>query len=354
MWLLLILLTPFGLVEPCAVQEPLPAMFQGRPLADWVKDLHSKEAKVRLPAIALMGALGDQAREHIPRLRELLREGDVETRLAVINALGRMAGDEAFAALLTASTDQEPLVLQALEGTLNRRYLTPRARVEVLLRLRFHPDVEYSRAALDALRRPGAWRLEAVPILVGMLSHTQERLCREACDTLAYFGPDAKEAVPALVRLLENPAHQYDALHALGRIAQRPDLCVPALTALFRKQQNNANNRIDALQTLRRFGPSARAALPALQGIFNDLNPQVRFAAAETFLALGGPANMAVPVLAELVNYRDKALRLRAVQVLADLGPMAQAALPALRKALDDYDATTRTAARRAIGKISP
>src|SRR5436190_17512565 len=81
-------------------KDTLPPLFQGRPLEDWLKDLASNEPRVRLPAIVLMGALGEKARPQVPRLRVLLKEKDVETRLEAVNALGRIGGDEAFADLL--------------------------------------------------------------------------------------------------------------------------------------------------------------------------------------------------------------------------------------------------------------
>ena len=337
----------------CPDQEPLPPILQGRPFTDWVQDLQDKDPQKRLPAIALMGAMGEQARGQVPRLRELLREGDTATSLAVLNALSLIGGEEAVATLLTARLGQDRLVLLAREAALRRLFPTVKDQVTHLLHLRLHGNPAFSQAALDGLQRPGSWRKAAIPVLIEFLTSEDDRLRREACDTLASFGGEAREALPALLGLLGQGRNEYDILVALGRIRERPHQCVPVLTRYFSDARKPLQDRIAAVQAVRKFGPMAATALPALERLFVATPVPLQLAGAEAYLQVGGPPGFAVPKLAALLQTPDRSHRLQVVRLLTELGPRARAAESALQQTAEkDRDALVRSAALKALAGL--
>jgi HEAT repeat protein len=68
----------------------------------------------------------------------------------------------------------------------------------------------------------------------------------------------------------------HEAAAGLGRIALKPEMCVPALVGCL----TNSFVRYPAMRALARFGKDARPALPALENALSDRDPFFRAAAA--------------------------------------------------------------------------
>jgi HEAT repeat protein len=333
-----------------ASDDPL---LQGRPLTDWVKDLESKESRTRNSAIALMGALGPKAREHVSKLRLVAREVDPATRLALANALGRIGGDEAFGVLLLLQWDKEPNVQAAVAAAQRAICPTPGDRARALVIARTQRDREISNVARTTFGHFGPGKKEAIPTLVGLLSHPDPLLRRAACEELQAFGADAEEAVPALTNALDDRVLRLYAATALGTIVRKPETAVPAVARLFATPTTAARERVVFAWTLKKYGPQARAALPELRQAFTDTDANLRQAAAIAVAHIDVDNQDALRVLSDILTKDSDPRRRRSTaQALAELGPRAKEALPAVTQAVDDDDQTVRNAAQIALLRI--
>jgi HEAT repeat protein len=107
-----------------------------------------------------------------------------------------------------------------------------------------------------------------LPHIERCLSDRDRDLHAEAATTLSFFGPDAAPAVPALIRALGSAAQnvRVSSALALGAIAARPDIVVPALEELLIGQPDDVVQA--AARALREFGRNAEgAAAPLLAAL---------------------------------------------------------------------------------------
>jgi HEAT repeat protein len=106
---------------------------------------------------------------------------------------------------------------------------------------------------------------------------------------------------------------------------------------------------------MRKAGPWAKAAVPALTKLLEDPTAAIRIHAA---VSLGKiePGNKAVvPALLELMRPSEEiSVRQQAILGLRDLGPDARDAIPALREALQDSSLVIRNVAEITLDKINP
>lgn len=147
---------------------------------------------------------------------------------------------------------------------------------------------------LNALRTLGSRASAAVPALVSLLSGNDKEIAFYVPEILGEMGPAAHLAVPALIDLLPNETailplgkigpkaeaavphlakilagdHNWSRMQAalaLGWIARRPDVTVPALLGYLNDPKIHRDEREDAIRSLGIIGPSAAAALPDLR-----------------------------------------------------------------------------------------
>jgi HEAT repeat protein len=167
-----------------------------------------------------------------------------------------------------------------------------------------------------------------------------------AARRLRDLGPGAAPAIPQLIAALGDPLAQVamDAGDALGRIGK------PAVPPLIRAlKSSDPSVRAWAAYAVRKVGPEARDAMPALAGLLRD--DRTAAAAAQSLSVMGAPA---VPALLEGLRNGSPLLREKAASALGDIGLGAETALPELRKlAEDDEPSAIRKAAKEAIGKIA-
>ena len=132
------------------------AVYQGKPLSEWMKLLEDTNPITRLAAIHAVGKMGPDARAAIPVLVETIRQ--------------------------TRNHDRRILV-----------------------------------ACNNALLEMGQ---EIVPYIIPLLKDDDWEMRRGAAGTLGMLGPEAKDAVPALTKALNdpNPAVRMKAEEALKKI----------------------------------------------------------------------------------------------------------------------------------------
>lgn len=125
-----------------------------------------------------------------------------------------------------------------------------------------------------------------VPFLQALIQLAQDRSYedyyrREAVTAIGSIGPPALIAVPALLslsrgRVYDEDQHDHDlltfpaseALFGIGK--ETIPLLVNALA------DGDAHVRCTAVMALRRFGPDARQAIPALSALLKDPDSEVR------------------------------------------------------------------------------
>jgi hypothetical protein len=156
-----------------------------------------------------------------------------------------------------------------------------------------------------------------VPALVAALDDEHAEVRSAAITALYLTGPPAAAAIPKLaeMRLTEEKWNRFDVYCALGRIGANS----PAIVSLLKSDLESGPCRHGAVAGLRKIGPGAKEAVPALVS------------------ALEGASS---------------GLRLGIVRALGAIGPAAESAVPALEKALQDEDELVREAAAEALEKV--
>src|SRR5262245_7462343 len=307
--------------------------------------LEDDDARVRIMAARVLVATDpSKARAAIPVLTQAAFSPDQKTRLDALHALTRM-GPSARPAI-------NDMLRRVRSGDLDTRY----AAAELL-------------AAADRSTWPST-----VPVFVQVVAARDGPQPRWAAKHLADIGPNARVALPALRQLLADdaPMNRLTAAEAIARIA--PDDADDAMRLLVHTLGDPSEDdpkrerfRRLAFLSLRRIGPAARPAVPALLDLMRGApDPEIRAGAAVTVIhidpddakpaydafrarlvspaatpddedwlsalpELGKAAKPLVPDLIAALNDKSDYRRQLALITLGALGPDAKEALPALR-----------------------
>jgi hypothetical protein len=109
-------------------------------------------------------------------------------------------------------------------------------------------------------------------------------------------------------------------------------------------------------------GPSARAALPALELRLQDNTPRVRLASAQAIWRISGSASKALPVLVDILDSRPQPkpgqssaaynyTLVRAIEAIEEMGPAARDAIPSLER-VRTFSMAVRHAVNSALPRI--
>jgi HEAT repeat protein len=214
-------------------------------LAAVVGRLGSGDPDVRLAAVQMVDSHGPAAAEAIPALTNLLKDPIPKVRAIAAMTLGKFgkAAQPAFTALTTLIGDEDVAVREAAASTIGSLELDAETVRPFLARALRDEKAEVRRAASRAIPRLGPHGVILVPDIILMAARKEN--ARSVDRLLRPFersGPDAR-SVPELVKLLGND-----------------QVAVRLLTIKF----------------LGLAGRNAREALPALERIREDPNPEVR------------------------------------------------------------------------------
>ena len=148
-----------------------------------------------------------------------------------------------------------------------------------------------------------------LPALIRHLKDTNAYVRANSALAIGRFGHKAREAIPALLQAVEDsdgdvhaavvfalnecepdvtlslvrnlrydiPSRRLGAVWSLGRLAQKPDLAIPALIESL--SDTNPAVRESSAEALGRFGARAKPAIPELARVQQDENTKVRNAA---------------------------------------------------------------------------
>jgi HEAT repeat protein len=199
----------------------------------------------------------------IQTMIENLKHPDYRVRLAAVDTLetfGKQAAP-AIPALVTALRDYNKFVRWSSARTLGR--LSPRRADDV------------------------------VPGLMRMLDDREDPSVRiAAAQALELYGEHAKKAVPLLARVINRGDREYilAVLKAIQGIGTDAAPALPNVAWILSDRSQPPSVRIEAANTLGRFGPLAKDELPVLREIMtDDPDEDVRNAASKAVLAVDRP-----------------------------------------------------------------
>jgi HEAT repeat protein len=253
------------------------------------KLLKDADHRLRWEAAEAFGKMGAKAANGLPALREALKDGNMTVRMRTAEALASMG---------PAAKPAVPELLERLKDA------EPRVQVRAayaLHRIDKHP--------------------EGVPALVRALSSRDIAAAQMASMHLFEIGPDAKSAQPGLVKLLAEGTEPYD--------------------------------RARAASLLGSFGPAAKDAVPQLKQALHDPHAEVRIRAAGALFTIDKNKDGLPVLIKELDGKSGGHVRMAAVTLMSFRGEGMEA-VPRLVKLLKDADSITRAEAMNALRAIDP
>ncbi|MDB5336823.1 MAG: lyase domain protein repeat-containing protein [Planctomycetaceae bacterium] len=174
---------------------------------------------------------------------------------------------------------------------------------------------------------------EVIEAIRPILKNITPGVRSDAARTLAKFGPAAAEAVPDLITLVNDEKEvTHFAAEALAKIAPQDEAAVTAVI----KALDRADGRDGTIVAIREFGPSAGAAVPALQKLLPEADKGREQSIVLALGALGEAAKPAIPDIVQRLIHKEEFTRQAAALALTRLKQHAEAAVPDLIKALND------------------
>jgi uncharacterized repeat protein (TIGR01451 family) len=117
-------------------------------------------------------------------------------------------------------------------------------------------------------------------------------------------------------------------------------------------KSGNSSTQFKSAKFLSRYGPEAKAAVPALLNVLKHGKEYPRIAAAIALARIGPEAKAAVSDLRVALRDKSGKVRQAAAAALGSVGPEAKAAVPDLRKALKEDRVSVRVSAAGALGLL--
>jgi HEAT repeat protein len=261
-----------NLPKPAPVEERLKgtvsAMREGLKDPDYNVRLASVEVLEMLSNQELLGMLGNQVVASIP---------DLVTAMTVPNDRSR------------DPNNKNKFVRWAAARTLGR--LAPRQAYPHLVKALDDPNQKIRQDAAVELERIATQQAKlVVPALMRLLNDQEDLGVRiAAANALEQYGPYAKAAVRKLAFVINRGDKEYiiAVLHALQGIGTEAQIALPNVAWIMRNRELSPDVRVEAAQTLGRFGPLAKGQLPDLREVMvNDPDIEVRQAASIAALAV--------------------------------------------------------------------
>jgi HEAT repeat protein len=335
---------------------------------------------VRAAAVKALAGLGLADDILVPIVKENLRHGDEDVRLAVVNLLvmrrpllRRMAPD--LQSLLTAKEDgvarhagyllgksgpdAAPLLLTSLHEKTSRveeiagaLAQIGRPIVDALAQALKDPDPRLRRGAALALGQIRPLPAGIAQKLTVGLGDPDREVKGAFLIAIGNLGPRARESVPAVRALLQDSSADVrgKAIEILAQSAPRDDRLASDLIARVNDADRGVQRR--AIDALRSLGPLGNRALPDVIAKLDSKQLEVRLAAALMIGSHGQAAAAAVPALAALLDDPSPELRMIVAQTLGQMGKAAQPAFAKLSALINAEQLEVREAAALTLGSL--
>ncbi len=289
-------------------------------VAALISELQQRSKSQRERAAKALFHLGPKAKAAVPALTKALGDPVTEVRRLSATALARIgsAAQPAVPKLLeilelprtrAAALDALSSIAKATGGIGHEAAGMVTMLREIIAQLPEvnKPDKEdcYPSSYLEYLSRFGK---AGVAPLLEVLQSRQGDVRRYAAFSLGEIGPDAHSAVPDLLKALKSDDRMLlcYSLQSLGKIRSKPKQAIPALMKFFMSE--DVDVRRYAIWAARDYGPSATAAVPALQSLLDEPT-WIREDAATALGSIGPGAHSALPALAKLLTVPERKIR---------------------------------------------
>jgi HEAT repeat protein len=264
----------------------------------------------------LIGSVSQAMDASVKELIGLLKSSDTSSRLRAIDQLGAQGPQaaEAVAPLAALLKDDSAVV-------------------------RAH--------AAWSLGQIGAPAKAAAPDLAALTTDIDETVRRQAVGALIAIRPGPKVAIPLFIKLMEDsdPGVRTRVLNGIAEVGAE---AMPGLIEALK----NDKAAFWACVILRRIGPAAKDAAPALAAKLKDPNPEIRREAVLALGSIGEGAVVAVPEIAETLS--DENARIAATFVLGQLGKIPADAETTIRANAKSKDKFLSTVSLWALARIHP
>jgi HEAT repeat protein len=313
-----------------------------------------RNEKSRYWACVALASCGSKAKAAVPDLEQLLAHAHPEMRMQAAMALAAIGPDAkaAVPALMKALSDDQNAVRYGASYALGQ--IGAKEATEELKKQESSEDEFLRMISIWAVAKVNpddtAAMDHAVGLLVESLKSPNQRLRAAAARGLLELKAPREKVAEAMSGLMaeKDPmvqAHVVEALSTLGEAA------VPRL---IKALQNDELQSL-AVAVIRRLGPTAKDAVPALIEELKDPQADYRREVEFALAAIGPDARAAVPALVkEMDEDEDPKVRRTACYALGKIGPDAADAVGALRKQMESDDAFMRVASLWALLQIQP
>jgi len=308
--------------------------------------LDSKRKDSLLRAIFVLGEIGSEASEAVPKLIELLAADDRDVHTQAKKALCRI-GAVAVIALESAIRNGSYNVRLRAAYVLGEIGPNAVGSVPGLINMLADPDTGLHQQAERALRRIGP---DAVPKIEKSLVSKEFNIRLRAAYVLGEIGPGAMSSVPALLKLLEGGDERQQVANALAKIDPTGRLTLPKFNELL--VAADPSIRQFAANALRSLGPAAIGSVPVLIRLLSDPDREACKAGIGAMERINPKSPALVPALIDLLS--DPFLAESAARALGNVAAATSPTLDALRAVSDDMNQfeETRAAASEAMIKL--
>lgn len=262
------------------LSPPNEPRYQGRPLSFWANQLVYTTNNLPYTTTlsdAAAGAVREIGTNALPPLLHWMSYRENTTRFKVAQWLADKKAPVAVVSLLLPNSSPRGRAILCFQA------LGPDAKAAVPALARMLQEPEDARSAVRALcaiGKPGAAALrETLPTI-------PDPILRANIFNELFYGvsPEMQiELAPLLAQSLKEDssyAVSMSAARILARFTNAAAVAVPALVAALRHK--DGGTRFTAAISLRLYGKDAAAAIPQLESMLNDANPQVRIEVTNT------------------------------------------------------------------------
>jgi len=259
-----------------------------RLLEDLIRRLDDPEADIQLGAIARLSAFGSSSRAALPTVITKLESPHAKIQLAAAEWIGGqgLAAEEAVPALIALLDEDAPELRAAGARTLGAIGPAAQPAFEALAaRLDdAAPTVrEAATLALASLERDAS---ELRPHIAATLEDPEPDVRRAGRRAIFRLGRDGAIFLPDLIRLTADEEEGSSVERTLRRFERlgTAEASIPELRDLLKHDSDTV--RLHTLRFLALAGPAADPALPDIEPLLDDLNPEIRVQAEAAFAAI--------------------------------------------------------------------
>jgi HEAT repeat protein len=320
--------------------------------------VQDKHPAIRMQAIMALGEIGPDAKSATPLLVKALSDDANSVRYAAAFAVGQIGVKEATSELAKQLDSKDHFLEMISAWALAKINPDDKAAVQRAVLLLVNglkdPNKHVRGAAARGLFELHAPREMVLSAMSGLMADKDPVVRGNVADALASLG---EAAVPRLTKALENDDMQSLAVVVLRRLGPKAKDAVPALILELKDPDPDYRRGVEF--TLAAIGPAAKSAVPALIEHMTSDEPRVRYTACYALGKIGPDAAAAIPKLRENITSDDKFLKAASVWALLHIEPADKAlqtmAVPVLTKALEESDRDlVKEESAAALGMIGP